>query len=90
MSKITDILEQIRKADIEAVFEHYGIPVAGNKADCPFCGGQSTIAISREKGLWYCFKCEAGGDIISFVMRKENLGFTETVGRIGEILGLNK
>ena len=35
-----------------------------------------------------CFGCQAGGDVIKFVMEMDGLGFTETVERLAEKVGV--
>ncbi len=35
-----------------------------------------------------CFGCQAGGDVIKFVMEMDGLGFTETVERLAEKVGI--
>jgi DNA primase len=41
----------------------------------------------REK-LYYCFGCEAGGDVFRFVQEKEGLGFPDAVEALGERYGV--
>jgi DNA primase len=41
----------------------------------------------REK-LYYCFGCEAGGDVFRFVQEKEGLGFPEAVEALGDRYGV--
>jgi DNA primase len=47
---------------------------------CPF-HDESTPSFhaNRMKGLWHCFGCGAGGDVISFVMKQEGLRFREAL-----------
>jgi DNA primase len=42
---------------------------------------------SREK-LYYCFGCEAGGDVFRFVQEKEGLGFGDAVEALAERYGV--
>ncbi|NLM37277.1 MAG: DNA primase [Firmicutes bacterium] len=43
---------------------------------CPFHSEKTpSFTVSREKQLFYCFGCGAGGDVLSFIMRIENLSF---------------
>jgi DNA primase len=48
---------------------------------CPFHeGGRFTLAVFPSSQTWHCFgECDTGGDIFIFVMRKENVNFTEAV-----------
>lgn len=43
---------------------------------CPFHEeAQPSFQVNRRKGLWHCFGCGAGGDVISFVMMRNGVGF---------------
>lgn len=72
-----------QKIDIVDFIREY-IPVkavgANFQALCPFHGEKTpSFVISPEKQIWHCFGCGKGGDIFSFVMEMEGLGFVEAV-----------
>jgi len=47
---------------------------------CPFHeDGTPSLSVSAEKNLWRCFGCEAGGDVIAWVMRREGVSFRHAV-----------
>ena len=47
---------------------------------CPFHEEKSpSFSVSPDKGLYYCFGCQAGGDVFRFVMQIEGQGFHEVV-----------
>ena len=47
---------------------------------CPFHAEKTpSFSIRAEEGLYYCFGCQAGGDIISFVRGVRHLDFVEAV-----------
>jgi DNA primase len=51
---------------------------------CPFHKEtQPSFSVSPESGLWHCFGCGRGGDVISFVMEKENVDFAEACRMLG-------
>jgi DNA primase len=55
---------------------------------CPFHGEKSpSFSVNAELGLYHCFGCQAGGDVIKFVQETEHLDFVEAVellaGRAG-------
>ena len=55
---------------------------------CPFHSEKSpSFSVSRENGFFYCFGCGAGGDVITFVRKIENLDYVEAIkllaGRVG-------
>jgi DNA primase len=56
---------------------------------CPFHAEQvPSFAVSREAGLYHCFGCGAGGDVIRFIERVEQVPFREAVRRLAERAGL--
>ncbi len=55
---------------------------------CPFHNEKSpSFSVSRENGFFYCFGCGAGGDVITFIRKIENLDYVEAIkllaGRAG-------
>ncbi len=56
---------------------------------CPFHQEKTpSFTVSADKGLYYCFGCGEGGDIVRFVERMENLSFAEAVEQLGERFGV--
>ena len=56
---------------------------------CPFHGEKTpSFHISTEHGLFHCFGCGAGGDVITFVMKIENLDYMEAVKFLAERAGM--
>ncbi len=52
---------------------------------CPFHGEKTpSFTVSREKQLYHCFGCGAGGDVLSFIMNIENLTFGEALRLLAE------
>ena len=52
---------------------------------CPFHGEKTpSFNIYTENGSFYCFGCGVGGDIITFVMKIENLDYMEAVKFLAE------
>lgn len=60
------------------------------KGLCPFHNEKTpSFTVDPERGFWHCFgSCQDGGDVFSFIMRRENLGFTEAVRLMGERTGV--
>ena len=75
----------------EIVGEHVTLKPAGVgslKGLCPFHDERSpSFHVRPQVGLWHCFGCSEGGDVISFLQKVDGLGFTEAVehlaGRVG-------
>ena len=58
-------------------------------ACCPFHAEKTpSFSISPDKGLFYCFGCQAGGDVFAFLMRIENLSFNEAARKLAQRAGI--
>jgi DNA primase len=55
---------------------------------CPFHDDdQASLSVTPVEGLWNCFGCEAGGDALSFLQKREGLSFPAAVARLRELAG---
>ncbi|MDT0276029.1 DNA primase [Blastococcus goldschmidtiae] len=84
---------RIRAADIalvrersridEIVGEHLQLKNAGGgsmKGLCPFHDEKSpSFQVTPSRGLYHCFGCGVGGDVISFIQQIDHLAFSEAV-----------
>jgi DNA primase len=86
------VLAQLRSAAdiVEVISEHTRLKKAGRswKGLCPFHNERTpSFTVDRDKGLYHCFGCGAGGDVIHFVRQIDRLDFPEAVealaGRFG-------
>jgi len=86
------VLAQLRSAAdiVEVIGEHTRLKKAGRswKGLCPFHNERTpSFTVDRDKGLYHCFGCGAGGDVIHFVRQIDRLDFPEAVealaGRFG-------
>jgi DNA primase len=75
----------------EVIGEHLTLRSAGVgslKGLCPFHDEKTpSFHVRPAVGLWHCFGCNEGGDVISFVQRLDHLGFAEAVERLAGRLG---
>lgn len=56
---------------------------------CPFHNEKTpSFTVSREKGIFHCFGCGEGGDIFSFIMKKEGLTYVEAIKFLADKLGI--
>lgn len=56
---------------------------------CPFHSEKSpSCTLYLENNSFYCFGCGAGGDVITFVMKIENLGYVEAIKFLAERAGM--
>jgi DNA primase len=57
--------------------------------NCPFHDERTpSFKVNPRDKLYYCFGCEASGDVFRFVEEKEGLTFPETVESLGERYGV--
>ncbi len=81
MSVIDDIKARIDIVDL--VSRYVPLKRAGRsyKACCPFHEERTpSFVVTPDRGTWYCFgACGEGGDIFSFIMKKENVDFRDAL-----------
>ena len=78
-------LRDIRATPIEGVADELGIEVVRHMALCPFHGDRHpSLYFDVKRNRFKCFACGASGDVIDLVMKYNNVGFKEAVGRIGD------
>ncbi|MBQ3006582.1 MAG: DNA primase [Clostridia bacterium] len=57
---------------------------------CPFHNEKTpSFTVYPESNSFYCFGCGAGGDVITFVRRMENLDYIEAVKAVAQIAGVS-
>ncbi|MFC2078607.1 DNA primase [Candidatus Bipolaricaulota bacterium] len=92
-SQRADVKEIKARLDIISVISRYVTLTksgSGFKGKCPFHKDDTpSMTVSAEKGLWHCFGCGEGGDVIGFVMKVERLSFIEATRRLAEEVGLD-
>ena len=56
---------------------------------CPFHNEKSpSFSVSREKQMYYCFGCGAGGNVYTFLMEYENFTFQEALKYLADHAGV--
>jgi len=76
---------------VEIVSTYTDLRRAGDRFTglCPFHEERTpSFSVDPREKLYYCFGCEAGGDVFRFVQEKEGLGFPEAVEALGERYGV--
>jgi DNA primase len=70
----------------QVVSEYLSIKSAGGgslKGLCPFHDEKTpSFHVTPSRGLWYCFGCGEGGDVIAFLQKVDNLSFVEAVEKL--------
>lgn len=57
---------------------------------CPFHIEKTpSFNVNEKKGLYHCFGCGVGGDVINFIMRYQNVEFLEAVEILASKYGIN-
>jgi DNA primase len=81
-----------RSAIDEVVGEYLQLRGAGGgsvKGLCPFHDEKTpSFNVTPARGVWYCFSCQEGGDVIKFVQKIDNLSFTEAIERLAKRAGI--
>ncbi|MFC5750106.1 DNA primase [Actinomadura rugatobispora] len=76
----------------EVIGEYLQLRSAGGgnlKGLCPFHDEKSpSFNVTPSRGLFYCFGCSAGGDVIKFVQEIDHLSFGEAVERLAAKAGV--
>ena len=88
------VIEDLKfRNNIEDVIGSYvALKRAGSnlKACCPFHSEKtpSFTVYTGEGGHFYCFGCGAGGDVVSFIMRMENLDYVPALRFLADRCGV--
>ena len=88
-----DFLDRLKDANrIDDIMSNYvQIKRAGSvsKCLCPFHSEKTaSCTIYPDTQSFYCFGCGAGGDVITFIMKIENLDYLEAVKMLAERSGI--
>ena len=76
----------------EVIGSYVTLKRAGSRyvACCPFHNEKTpSFTVFTDTSSYYCFGCGAGGDIITFIMNRENLDYVEAVRLLAERAGLS-
>ncbi|OFK79213.1 DNA primase [Peptoniphilus sp. HMSC062D09] len=84
-----NVLDEIRdRADIvDLIGEYVDLKRSGSNymGLCPFHSEKTpSFSVSPSKSIFKCFGCGVGGDVITFIMKRENLNFPEAVEFLAE------
>ena len=86
------IREVSEKNDIyDVVSKYVRLKKSGNSylGLCPFHNEKTpSFSVSPSRGVCHCFGCGEGGDVISFVMKVENISFYEAVKKLADMANI--
>lgn len=91
--KADTLLEEIKSRTeiVEFISDYVPLKKSGQnyKGICPFHAEKTpSFMVSPTKQIFHCFGCGAGGDIVSFLMKQENLSFGEALNYLAKRLGI--
>ena len=76
----------------EVVRDYVALKPAGGgslKGLCPFHDERSpSFHVTPSRGMYYCFGCQEGGDVITFVQKLDHLTFAESVEKLAGRTGV--
>lgn len=88
-----DLIQKVRSSvDIVDVISGY-LPLTGKGKNffgvCPFHDDHSpSMSVSKEKQIYHCFSCGAGGNVFKFVMDYEHISFIEAIKLLADKAGI--
>lgn len=88
--KLAEIRSRANIVDI--ISEYVTFKKAGKNylALCPFHSEKTpSFHVNEEKQIFYCFGCQKGGDVITFLREINNLSFVEAVSQLANRYGLS-
>lgn len=88
-----DVIEEVRSRNdvVDLIGNYIKLTKKGSSyfGLCPFHNEKSpSFSVSRDKQMYYCFGCGAGGNVFTFVMEYENYTFVEAVKYLAERAGI--
>jgi DNA primase len=89
-----ELIEEIRQRNdiVDVISGYVKLQKKGSSyfGLCPFHNEKSpSFSVSRQKQMYYCFGCGAGGNVITFIMEYENYTFAEAVRLLAERAGVD-
>ena len=92
--KFEKLLEEIKtRIDIvDFISEYVQLRKSGQnfKALCPFHSEKTpSFMVNPSKQIFHCFGCGVGGDVVSFLMKHENILFNEALRNVAKKAGID-
>ena len=89
-----ELIEEIRSRNdvVDIISGYVRLQKKGNSyfGLCPFHNEKSpSFSVSPGKQMYYCFGCGAGGNVITFLMKYENMGFSEAIKSLADRAGVS-
>ncbi|MDH4226539.1 MAG: DNA primase [Deltaproteobacteria bacterium] len=87
--KIDELRE--RASIVEVVGEYVRLTKRGNNhiGLCPFHSEKTpSFSVNEDRKMFYCFGCQAGGNVVTFLMKHENMSFPEAAKALAAKYGV--
>jgi DNA primase len=87
--KIAEVRE--RAGIVEVISDYIGLKKSGANylGLCPFHGEKTpSFNVNPARGIFHCFGCGVGGNVVTFVMKMEGLSFPEAVKLLAKRVGV--
>lgn len=93
MGILAEDIERVRDATdfVALASEHVALKKVGGRWNglCPFHAEKTaSFSLNAEEKIFYCFGCQAKGDVITFVREIEHVDFVEAVERLAARAGI--
>lgn len=88
-----EIIEKVRDSSdiIDVISDYISLKKSGTNyvGLCPFHNEKTpSFTVSDTKQFFHCFGCGEGGDVVTFIMKRENLSFPEAVKFLADKKGI--
>ena len=88
-----ELIEEVRSRNdiVDVISSYVKLQKKGSSyfGLCPFHNEKSpSFSVSREKQMYYCFGCGAGGNVFTFLMEYENYSFQEALKYLADRAGV--
>lgn len=89
-----ELIREIKEhVDLRELVEGYGVALKQRGREfvglCPFHDDRDpSLCVDTAKGVWHCHGCQAGGDAISFVMRRDSMDFITALRELAVYAGV--
>lgn len=80
--------------ELLAVFAHYDLPEprhGDHPMKCPVHDDRvASASVNRDKGVWHCHACGAGGTAVNLVMAREGIAYGEAADKVRSMAGTTR
>ncbi|SJZ32933.1 DNA primase [Garciella nitratireducens] len=88
-----ELIEEVRSRNdiVDVIAGYITLKKSGTsyKAKCPFHTEKTpSFSVSPDKQIFHCFGCGVGGNVITFIMKIENLNFVDALKLLADRVGM--